>query len=339
MRNFSVIVLSCTLCALATSSPAQADPQGFALERLGTAAPGAGWLLHDDLNMHGGLGGALAFTTSYAHDPLRLRSADGSQQLALVEQQALVEIGAAITWQRLRFSLHMASPLLVTGQAGTFAGTTFAPGRHAEHYQNCGTQRVCANLGWNPDTIADPRLGVDARLYGEPGGRLRLGLGAELAVPSGLRGDYVSDETWRGLVRLQAAGDAGLWTWAAQVGGHVRPLDDSGIPGSPRGSELLFGAAAGARWLVDHGEHAVAVGPELRGQTPLKSLFAQGYTGVEALLGARFESTRSDGSNVRYRAALGYGLRPEFGTPEWRAVLGVEMFGRSPGLASPAAQR
>lgn len=89
--------------------------------------------------------------------------------------------------------------------------------------------------------------------------------------------------------------------------------------------------------MVDSGARAVVVGPEVHGQTPMKSAWTQGYAGIEALLAARLEGNRQDGSNVRYRVALGYGLRPEFGTPEWRAVLGVEIFGQSAGQGDPAA--
>src|SRR5450432_4017894 len=50
----------------------QERPQGFATERFYPSAPGAGWMVMDNLDMHGGLAGAIAVSGGYARDPLRV---------------------------------------------------------------------------------------------------------------------------------------------------------------------------------------------------------------------------------------------------------------------------
>jgi len=38
------------------------------------------------------------------------------------------------------------------------------------------------NPGVDPDTLSDYRIGFDARILGQPGGRFRLGAGAQLII-------------------------------------------------------------------------------------------------------------------------------------------------------------
>jgi hypothetical protein len=182
------------------------------------------------------------------------------------------------------------------------------------------------DLGTNPDTIADPRIGVDVRLFGEPAGPFRLGAGMQLFVPAGDPNSYVTDNTYRAMGRLLAAGDVGWFTYAAQIGIHIRPLDEWPAPDSPRGSEMLFGAAGGARFPVCGGASRVVIGPEVFGETPFRTLFGSTATGLEGLLTGRFEGTGDDGAQLRVKAGLGAGIVPDFGAPEWRVVVGVEVF-------------
>jgi hypothetical protein len=109
---------------------------------------------------------------------------------------------------------------------------------------------------------------------------------------------------------------------------HIRPLDES-APGSPQGSELLFGVAAGARFPVNRKKSlALVVGPELFGETALKSPFATA-TGLEGLMTARLEGRSDDAPQLRVKLGAGGGLDPYFGTPEWRLVFAIEMFGQA----------
>ena len=126
----------------------------------------------DDLNLHGGLGGALALSSGYAHNPLRVTSSDGSEHLSLVEHQAFFAFGAAVTFDRFRMWLDMSSPIIVRGNIGTIDGYQFPAGSNPATQHDCGPRRVCADVGWNPDTISDPRFGFDARVWGDPHGPL-----------------------------------------------------------------------------------------------------------------------------------------------------------------------
>jgi hypothetical protein len=297
----------------ASRASAQTQVQGFAVERLYLSAPGAGWFVMDDLDMHAGLGGAIALTGGYARMPVRVPVPGSASRLALVSDQSSVDIGVAASYERFRLSLDFGSPLVSRGESRVFGGQRFtAPP---------------LNLGQDPDGLSDTRAGFEARIFGEQGSALRLGLGAQLMIPAGDRVDYVTDGGYRGMVRALVAGDVSGLAYAAQLGVHLRPLDDSASPSGPRGSELLVGVAAGRRWSFGH-DTAIIVGPELFGQSALRSLLGKYTTGFEALLGARFEGSADAATRLRIKLGLGAGIDPEFGTPQWRAVLGFEISSR-----------
>src|SRR5215472_13891209 len=69
----------------------QVEARGFAVERFVPSAPGGGWFVMDALDMRGGLGGAMAMTLSYAHNPLEVATTDGTQHLAVVSKEAFAD--------------------------------------------------------------------------------------------------------------------------------------------------------------------------------------------------------------------------------------------------------
>ncbi len=294
----------------APTAVAQQQPRGFAVERFYPSAPGGGWFVMDDLSMTGRLGGAISLTTGYARKPLQVTGPDGAQRLTLVSGEAFVDFGVAVTHDRYRVYLNLPVPLSVTGTNGTLGP-----------YQLTAPS---VSRGTNPDTISDSRVGFDIRLLGKPGSSLRLGVGTQLIFPSGNRADYVSDGRYRGMFRFLAAGDIGSFSYAGQLGVHVRPLNDAPAPGSPNGSEFLFGISAGRR-LAMHNHWELVVGPEIYGETAFRS-FSNESTGTEGLLTGRLEGTGT-GRNLRVKLGIGHGLVQHFGAPEWRIVFGVEMFG------------
>jgi len=318
-RGLPVAVLVAGVAGVAGTWASRAEAQqpkqaqGFAVERLYPSAPGGGWMVMDDLDIRGGLGGAIAISGGYAHDPLRVKTLDGSQHLAVVSKQAFANIGIAVTYDRYRLYLDLPSPLVVDGQGGTIGDYSFvAPS---------------ADLGKNPDSVSDVRLGLDARFIGVANGPFRLGAGAQLFIPPGSRTDYVTDGTYRGMGRVLFAGDVGSFAYAAQLGIHVRPVDDSPTPGSPEGSELLFGVAGGPKLPVgDSGKTVVVVGPEIFGETAFRSFLGATTTGLEALLTGRLEGTGDADAQLRVKLGAGAGISPHFGAPEWRIVLGLEVF-------------
>ena len=305
--------------------PIQQPAHGFALERLYLAPAGAGWLVMDDLTMHGTFGGGIAVTGGYAKSSLTLAGA-GQNRLAAVSDQAFLDYGFTVTYERLRLSLNLSMPLLIEGQTGSIGGYAYTGNK--------------LDLGTSPDTLADPRIGVDLRLLGEHLSPFRLGMGLQLYLPNGnryetdpegtYRNHYFTDDTFRAVARLLFAGDEGALSYAGHLGVHLRPLDEPDIPGSPRGSELLFGLAAGGRVRVHPTELTYLVlGPEVFGATPFKSPLGKETTALEVMAGARLEGLRTFGPTMRIRLAGGGGLNPRFGAPEWRAVAALEaIFGR-----------
>jgi hypothetical protein len=307
---FAGVLMAVSRCSL--PAEAQQQPAGFAVERFYQSAPGGGWFIMDDLDISGRLGGVISFSSGYARNPLVLTGPDGKQKLAVVSEEAFLDVGVAVTHDRFRGYINFPMPLLLSGTSGTLGPYQFtAPS---------------VSLGNNPDTIADPRIGMDVRLKGEPGSVLRLGAGAQLIIPSGSRADYVTDGRYRGMFRLLAAGDAGPWQYAGQVGVQVRQLKEAPVPDSPNGSEFLYGISGGRRFAGSNG-WAVVAGPEIFGQTAFRSFFS-GETGTEALLTGRFEHTGT-GRNLRVKLGVGHALEQNFGAAQWRVVFGVELFGHT----------
>jgi hypothetical protein len=303
-------------CAIASRAEAQQQAQGFAVERFYPSAPGGGWFVMDDLDLHGRLGGAMEMTGGYARNPLKITS--GSQMLPVVSDEAFVDFGFAATYERWRLYLNMPAPVLVNGDSGIIGKYQFSTptGPGTAHF---------VDLGSDPDTLSDARVGLDARIVGEPESPFRLGVGAQLLIPSGFRTQYITDDTYRAMGRLLVAGDIGMFMYAAQVGVHIRPLDDAPTPGSPQGSELLFGGAAGVVFPVMK-EVRFVVGPEVWGATAFRSFFGTSTTALEGILGARFEGTGTDGPQLRFKLGPGLGINEAFGTPDWRVLLAVEVF-------------
>jgi hypothetical protein len=306
MRSSSLLALG--VLWLAASAQAQQPAQGFAVERLYLSAPGAGWFVMDSLEMHGGLGGAVNLTVGYEKNALRLT--EGAQTLAVVSNRAFLDVGGAVTYGCWRFYLNLDLPLDTQGQSGTLGGYSYtAPS---------------VDLASHPDTLSDARLGVDVRILGVPAGPFRLGAGVQLFIPNGNRADYDTDDTFRAMLRLLFAGDGGLFSYAGQLGVHLRPLDNYPVPGSPEGSELLFGLAAGVRLPV--GSLAFVVGPEVYGATAFRTFFASNSTALEGLLTLRLEGTGAEWAQLRFKLGAGGGLNPQFGAPQWRLVLAIELF-------------
>ena len=318
-RAVATACLLLTAIASPTRATAQLQAKGFAADRFYPSAPGGGWFVMDALDMRGGLGGAAALTASYARNPLRVRASDGSQHLNVVSEHAIANFGFTATYDRFRLYLDLGMPLLIKGSSGTVGRYSFT-----------GPE---VDPGTDPDSLSDPRIGFDARLLGTASGPFRLGAGAQLFVPNifnDTRDHYDTDGTYRAMGRVLFAGDLARFTYAGHLGVHLRPLDDAPSPGSPQGSEMLFGAAAGAKMpLGRDGTMALIVGPEVYGATAFKSFFGSDSTALEGLLTGRLEGTADDGAQMRVKLGPGIGMNHHFGAAEWRFVFGIELFDRS----------
>jgi hypothetical protein len=319
------VLTICAGVALALSArPAHAQQQaaGFDLERLYTSAPGGGWFVMDALDMHGKLGGAVSAVASYAHNPLRVT--DGVQRLTVVSDEAFLQLGFAATYDRFRLYFTFDSPLTVQGNSGTLGGYTFT--------------RASVDPASSPDAISHARFGFDSRLVGDHAAPFRLGIGLQLWVPGGapgaLRENYLSDGSpgdslgaYNAMARVLFAGDIGVVTYAGHVGLHLRQLSDSATPGSPQGSEALFGAAGGAKLsLCAACGMRFVIGPEIFGASALRALLGANTTALEGLLTGRVEGNADDAPQFRIKLGIGGGLNAHFGAPDARVVIGVELF-------------
>ncbi len=262
----------------------------------------------DDLDIHGDVGGAMNLTLAFDKDPLLV--GDGPNRFAVVSDRAFANFGGSMWYRRWRFYLNCDLPAVVDGTSSIASGYAFT-----------GANVDPTTL---PDPMGDVRFGTDMRVLGDAHGPFRFGIGAQAFYPSGRTQDYDTDGTFHAMLRALFAGDRGHLSYAAHVGTHLRWFNEPLTPGSPRGSELLFGIAAGASIPVSK-TWAVIVGPEVFGATALRSLFSPTATALEGLLSARLEGTRDDVFQLRIKLAAGVGNR-DFGAPDWRILAGIEMF-------------
>jgi len=311
MRSFSLLAgVVFALGSLTRVAAAQSEARGFAVERLYLSAPGAGWFVMDDLSMHGGLGGAVAVTSGYARKPLQVGS--GSERLSVVSEHLFTDFGFAATFERWRLYFNLAAPISSKGRNGVVGG-----------YHFTGPSLTLKN---SPDSFEDARIGTDVRLLGQADSVFRLGVGAQLFFPTGKRADYDSDDSYRAMARALFAGDLAAFSYAGELGVHIRPLDEALTPDWPRGNELLFGVAAGLKFPLDTSAATVLVaGPELFGASAFDSLLGSRATALECLLSARLEAVSGRAELVRFKLGAGGGLEPHFGAPEWRVVGAVEL--------------
>ena len=187
-----------------------------------------------------------------AVDRLRARPAAGRDdgRLAAPERR----LGPGLRRLRLRGDVRPLAALSRLHHAAGVQGEAARSGAYqftAPTVPGYGSPGVTPSSG--PDILTDVRIGVDVahprRCQGPvPSRRRRAALSCRARTR--IRPSTSRDGTVRAMVRVLFAGDVGALTYAGQLGVHVRPRDDSPTPGSPQGSELLFGAAAGAKVAI-----------------------------------------------------------------------------------------
>ena len=155
-------VLGGLLCAL--GARAQTPVEGFNAERFYPSAPGAGWFVMDSLDMHGELGGALAFSARYAQ-----RAAASRADSAVVTDSAYGQVAGAFTWHSWRFSVGFDFPFAVKGRSGTMGGYQYTapdvdlgsqPG-HASPTSGSGSTPGCSGTRRRPVPPGSGRAAVD----------------------------------------------------------------------------------------------------------------------------------------------------------------------------------
>jgi hypothetical protein len=295
--------------ALAPGAAGAQTVAGFALDRFEPAGAGSAWSTLESLDFEGHLAPTFRAGADWAWKPLVFYDPAGHEVAALVEQQAALDLDAAVTaWGRARFDLALPVPIVASGGDVQIRATSYGGP---------------ASVG-----VGDLRAGADVRLYGGPRDPWRAAAGAPLFLPTGGTRAFGSDGGVRFWPELMAAGDRAQLSWAARVGVHLRPTDKCGCDLAP-GSELTWGAAAG--WWASP---RLLLGAELTGAKALTSggPFTQATLPLELLASGRVTVA------PRWRASLaaGPGLTNGAGSPALRVVLGVE-YALSPWTSRDAA--
>ncbi len=295
-RWVSAAMMSLAFAGIARDARAQA--QGFAVDPFDASERGSDWFSVESLDLRGRARPAIGIVMDGAYRPLVIDS-DGKLEESVIRNQIVGNVGASLVlWDRLRLGFNLPVAVFQDGNQGVIGGVTYAPPKSP--------------------SVGDLRLGTDLRLAGTYGDPFTLAIGARVYVPTGQRDNYTGDGSVRIDGRLEAAGDLGLFTYAARVGAEYRGLDAT-LAGDPLGSQVLFGGAMGLRLA----NRAFVIGPEVYGSTNVSSggaFFAKTSTPVDAIVGAHYTFLR----DFRLGAGGGTGLTRGLGSPEARWMASFE---------------
>ena len=305
----STLLAIATTGALASSSTIAAaqttDHPRFAVNKFDPAEKGSEWFVNESLDMRGNLRPALGLTTEISSKPVIFYFPDGSQQGSLVTTQLYAHLGASVTLlDRIRIGMNL--PLAL--------------------YQDGDSQTVVTSTGQTPlnapskAAVGDLRVGADVRLIGEYKDAFTVAVGGQVHLPTGVRHQYTGDGATRIIPRLMIAGDLAGLAYAVRIGYELRQRADD-FANVPFGDEVTGGVAIGLRAF----DRKLLIGPEFYGSTLAAHAFHARTSPSEIIFGGHY--TEGD---WRFGAGLGAGLTTAFGSPDLRAILGIEW---SPAIA------
>ena len=301
------------LLASTEESRAQQSASGIALNRFNPSERGSDWFALDSLDLRGEVRPAIGVVGDYGYRPLVLYNPDGTVASAIIRDQLVVHVGAALTlWERIRIAADLPVAAWQDGTGGTLGGVAYPSVSSA--------------------AIGDTRLALDLRLIGTCTGPFTAAIGGQVFLPTGDQASYLSDGAVRVLPRLQIAGDAGPIAYALS-GGYMFHEQAAAFAGYPLGGELVGGAALGVRAL----DRGLLVGFEGTGSTVVTNSSAFGalrQTPIEALFG--FHATVA--SDWRIGAGAGAGLTRGFGEPALRILAAIEWFPAIPPPPPPPVE-
>lgn len=279
----AVVLVAAAGLAWPRIAHAQRDAR-HALDRFEPSERGSEWLANESLDLRGNLRPSVGFVMSYARRSVVVPSTATTPEYAPVKDLAFAHLGGSVVFvDRLRVALDLPFQLYAGGDVRPPPAVP-APARD--------------------DGIGDLRVGVDARVFGNPRAIIGGAVGVQAWAPTGQRSQWASDGVFRVRPRVLAAGELGAFVWAAQGAYFARDR-----------SEVAMSGAAGVRIA-----RSIVVGPELIASTVLEDAFTKRATPVEAILGAHWlvEGT------ARIGGGLGAGLGEGLGAPAWRAVFAIE---------------
>ncbi len=295
----AALLLGGAATLVAPPARAQSTASGFALDRFNPSERGSEWFALDSLDLRGHVRPAVGVVAELADSPLVVYNADGSTRAKPVHYQLVLHPGGSLVlWERLRVGVDLPIAAYTAGDGSTVSGVT---------YQGVGS----AGIG-------DLRISADVRLFGEYGDAFRLAAGTQVFVPVGSQTDYLSDGSVRIIIpRAAAAGDVGIFSYAASLGFNYRSLTTP-FAGTDLGSEFVFGASAGLHAF----DRALLVGPEVYGSTVVTSgsAFTKTNTPLELLIGAHYFFA----SALRVGLGVAPGLTRGLGEPAVRYLASLE---------------
>jgi outer membrane protein OmpA-like peptidoglycan-associated protein len=286
------LVIAATAAAVCGSAPALAD-EGFAIQKHNPSFAGD-WLFGVTAPYSPGDGTAHAMVViDYAHDPLVARDAKGTSVGAVVSDQIILHANASVSvWDRVTINVDL--PVAFTrGEKPVLGGMTFdAP---------------------SPAALGDLRFGLRATLFGEATDAFQLGLAALLWLPTGSRSAFTGDGLPRSMPMVIAGGATRYFVWSANVGPELRAARPF-VTATP-GAALRYGAGLG--FLIGEGRR-LQIGPEVTGGFVFADVSKRAID-LEALAGAKLRFAERFVAGT----AVGVGLTPGVGTPDFRALLSL----------------
>lgn len=299
MRRIGWTCVTVLSLGLVTGREASAQSAGFAVNHFEPSERGSEWFANESLDLRGHGRPAIGLVGDYQYRPLVTYDGNGDIRKSVVRNMLTLHAGASVVfWDRLRIAGSLPVVAFVDGHSDVLPGG-----------------RALASPK-NEQALGDVRLAADVRVLGEHGDPLTLALGAQVWLPTGEKESYAGDGKWRLQPHALVAGDVGMLTYAARLGFDYRARQED-FGGAPIGNQIVFAAAAGIRTLEGG---RLVVGPELFGTTVTDDAFGKRTTPLEGILGAHYGVTR----DVRLGAGVGAGLTRGYGSPEFRALLGVD---------------
>ncbi len=307
------LVAASLIVSLAADASAD-EATGFALDRFDPAERGSNWFVLDSLDFRGHNRHAAGDVTEFAYKPLVIYNGDGSERAAVVKLQSFTHLGSSVVmWDRVRFGFNLPVLFWQKGEVGHIGSTRYEASDNS--------------------TVGDLRVSGDVRLYGQYGDPVTVAAGLALWFPTGDRASYTGDDKFRASPRVMIAGDRGPLAWSGRLSFDYRSHDAT-FAGSPMGSEVRFGLAAGLRTP----DRTLLVGPELYGATGVSdgdAVFAKATTPMELLIGAHYRLS----PDMHIDLGFGPGITRGYGTPLMRGVIAIEWNPRYEPPAKPVPDR
>jgi len=298
LRTVVCVAAAGGFALLAPAARAQ-TATGFAVDRFDPSERGSEWFALDTLDLRGDARIAAGVVGDFAYRPIVLYNPDGSVAASILRNQYILDVGGSVVLaSRVRLGLNLPVAVYEFGHSAVARGVDYVAPSGAG--------------------VGDLRLAADVRLLGECGDPVTVAAGAALYLPTGSQSEYTGDGTVRFEPRVLASAQLGWFVASARVGLQVRP-HVAAYEATGLGSDLVFGAAAGAKLFGDR----VLLGPELFGSTVVdgsQAAFTVRNTPGELLFGAHTLVIQ----DLRVGAAIGPGLSRGLGEPAFRVVASAE---------------